>query len=277
MNRLQKKCIMASAGMHLLLVVILLVGPAFISSKSKTDDLPILDFIPVKTVDALVSGGGDPKGRLPSPPPATAQPQPPVQPQRTPAPPKQPEPEVAKHDPEPSLDLSPKPRKPDISLKPVVQKTTPQTDSRRVQALEKERRELADLRRRTAEAFGHAAEQIGDAISSSTTIALKGPGGGGVPYANFLQAVKTIYANAWVLPDGVTDDDATVAVSVTIARDGKVVISRITRSSSNAAVDRSVQVALDRVRRVAPLPDDASEDQRTVTINFNVKAKRALG
>jgi len=29
MNRLQKKCILATAGIHLLLLVILLVGPAF--------------------------------------------------------------------------------------------------------------------------------------------------------------------------------------------------------------------------------------------------------
>ena len=33
MNRLAKKCLIASAGLHLLLFVILLVGPAFLSKK----------------------------------------------------------------------------------------------------------------------------------------------------------------------------------------------------------------------------------------------------
>ena len=79
------------------------------------------------------------------------------------------------------------------------------------------------------------------------------------------------------MPDGITDDNATTAASVTIARDGTVVSSRITRSSGNAGVDRSVQVTLDRVKWAAPLPDTATENQRTVNINFNVAAKRAAG
>jgi TonB family protein len=64
---------------------------------------------------------------------------------------------------------------------------------------------------------------------------------------------------------------------VTIARDGTVVQARIVRFSGNVAVDDSVQMTLDRVRRLVPLPANAEEDQRTVTINFNAKpeSKRA--
>jgi TonB family protein len=98
-----------------------------------------------------------------------------------------------------------------------------------------------------------------------------------VPYANFLQAVQSVYERAWIVPDGVTDNDATAVVSVTIARDGTVVLARIQRSSGNHLVDRSVQAALDRVKFAAPLPDDAKDKERTVTINFNVRAKRGLG
>jgi TonB family protein len=114
-------------------------------------------------------------------------------------------------------------------------------------------------------------------MSGGTSIELMGPGGGGVPYANFLQAVKTVYENAWIVPDGVTDDSATTEASVTIARDGTVVSSKITRSSGNAEADRSVQRTLDRVRFAAPLPDDAKENQRPVDIKFSVRAKRGLG
>src|ERR1051326_3021211 len=79
MNRLQKKCFIASAGTHLLLMVILFVGPAFQSSKhDKSEDLPLLDIIPSKTVDALVAPSGGtppPRSQVPAQPLAA----PPVQ------------------------------------------------------------------------------------------------------------------------------------------------------------------------------------------------------
>ena len=59
MNRLHKKCLLASVGAHSLLLLILLVGPAFLSSKSKSDDLPVIDFIPSKFIDAPFAGGGN--------------------------------------------------------------------------------------------------------------------------------------------------------------------------------------------------------------------------
>src|SRR5690242_19557224 len=119
MSRLQKKCFIASAGTHLLLVLILFIGPGFISSKSKVDDMPILDFIPLKTTDAKVSGGGNPKGQLPAPPAAATKP-----PEAAPPEPKHPvEPpksrEEAKEEPEQSLDPSPHQTTKKFELKPV--------------------------------------------------------------------------------------------------------------------------------------------------------------
>ena len=284
MNRLEQKCVVASAGLHLLLVAILFIGPAFLAHKSEPDNLPILDFIPIKTVDALISGGGSPTGRLPEPPPPAPPARPVTPPVREPAPlpepPKPAPPEVVSH-PTPESSLVPstsrKPKLPDVSLKPVTRPKPTRTDDTAARDAERAK-ELADARRhRMADALGKAAGHLDSAIASSTSIELKGPGGGGVPYANFLQAVKSRYANAWTVPDGVTDDEATTVASVTIARDGKVVSHRIIRSSGSMAVDQSVQEVLERVKYAAPLPDDAKEDQRTVSINFNVKAKKALG
>jgi colicin import membrane protein len=307
MNRLQKKCFFASAGFHLLLLVILLVGPAFLVSKSKPDNAPVLDFVPLKTVDALISGGGNPNA---TPPPAAldkapaAQPTPPVKAAPpTPAeepkevtPPKEPVKEVTPPKDEVQETAPPKdeesfvpekdrkPKKSDIEFKPVTRNARDLKAEAKARA-EAEAREqqqeydrlATERRRRLDAAFGNAVGSLQEGRSGSTSIELKGPGGGGVPYANFLQAVKSRYQQAWIVPDGITDENATVAVSVTIARDGTVVSSRITRSSSNAAVDRSVQVTLDRVKWAAPLPEDAKEDRRTVSINFNVAAKRASG
>ena len=288
MNRLQKKCFIASAGVHLFLVLLLLLGPGFISSKNKAaDDLPILDFVPFKTVDALVSGGGNPKASLPPaapaprplPPPLPAVTQPPPEKNHEPDPPK----ELARQVKPPKLEeesLEPNKKKIEISTKLVSRNQEDKTDAK-ARAEEKAREDAkraADVRRRMArQIIGQAAENISSEVSGGTTIELRGPGGGGVPYANFLQAVKSVYANAWVVPDGVADDQATTAASVTIARDGTVVSSHIVRRSGDSAVDQSVQATLDRVRYAAPLPEDAKESQRTVTINFNVRAKRLLG
>jgi len=183
---------------------------------------------------------------------------------------------------EPSKD--PKPKKPSFEFTPITRSTRDVKAEARARAEAQARDELresirqeTDRRRRLAAAVGGAANSLAEGRSGSTSIELKGPGGGGVPYANFLQAVKSVYQRTWIVPDGIADDNGTVAVSVTIARDGTVVSSRITRSSGNAAVDHSVQVTLNRVKFAAPLPDDAKENQRTVGINFNVAAKRAQG
>jgi len=286
MNRLQKKCFIAAAGFHLLLALILLIGPAFLTSNNQPQDVPELNFVPFKTVDALVSGGGDPKGALP-PPPAPPQAKPEVTP---PAP--TPEVVVKAPTPEPvkaekvkevtppkdvpdSLEL-PKnsKRKIEVSTTPVIRKPDPQAAAKARAAADAK---AAAERQRVASAFNRAASSIAGNLSGETSVVLKGQGGGGVPYGNWLSAVKQRYTEAWVVPDGVTDDSATVTASVTIARNGDVLSTSVVRASGNALVDHSVKATLDRVTTAPPLPDGAKEDQRTVTINFNVKAKLGQG
>jgi TonB family protein len=290
----------ASTGVHLLLLVLLMVGPAFTNSRSKPDTMPVLDFVALRTVDDALSGGGRPDAKSPpatfekpqpSPPAPVAKPAPlPPETVRQPEPHKETVSDVSpRKDPEYSLEpiKERKPRKPVIDLTPITRSPTANADAKaearaQAQAREEAREEArqeADRRRRIASAFGNAVNSLEGSRSGSTTIEFewKGPGGGGVPYANFLQSVKSVYQRAWIVPDGITDDNATVAASVTIARDGTVVSSHITRSSGNAAVDRSVQVTLDRVKWAAPLPEETKDNQRTVSINFNVAAKRAAG
>ena len=297
MDRLQKKCFVASTGLHLLLGLILLVGPAFLVSKSKQDNMPVLDFVAIKTVDEALQGGGDPAAK---PPPATfekPQPLPPapvVKP--APAPPekiKDPDPpketikEVAPPK-EPAFSFEPakepKPKKQVFEFTPVTKSVSDaKAEAKKraaAEAREAEReyaRATADRRRSINAVFGNALNNLDQGLAGSTEIKLLGPGGGGVPYANFYQAVKSIYERAWIVPDGITDNNATVGTEITIARDGTVVSWRITRSSGNAGVDRSVRVTLERVKHAVPLPDSEKANQRTVEINFNVAAKRGLG
>lgn len=285
MDRLQKKCVVVSVGLHGLLAGSFLFGSAFLSPSTKLSDREVLDFVPVKTVDELLKGGGNPNAPEPQPQPV---PQPqapaPAPPPPKPAPAPQPEPVAPKPSvpqkaaEEPDFTKPAATRRVVVSDKKVTRTVNPRaTEASPKDSAAEERAQakmIADARKK---ALAGALANVGNVASSSTAVELKGPGGGGVPYANFLDAVKSAYVRAWLVPDGVTDDSATALASVTIARDGSVVSASITRSSGNALVDASVQAVLKRVRYAAPLPDEAKENQRTVTITFNVKAARSLG
>ena len=278
MDRLQKKCFVVSAGLHLLLALILMIGPAFLSSRTKSDEMPPLDFIPWKTVDAQASGGGNP---IAKPPPAT----PPTPPQAEAA---QPPPETAR---QPLLPKDIKPRKPEsesfeasnepkqkklqISTIPVLRKSTAQKISKQPAQADARMQQLAELRRRAATQLSKAARSLTD-LSSSTTIEEVGHGGGAA-YANYAQIVKSIYEQAWIPPDDAANDEAITKVTVAIANDGQVLSANIVRQSGDSKVDSSVRRTLDRVTFIAPFPEGAKEKERTYTINFNLKAKRALG
>lgn len=292
MNRLQKKCFIASAGLHLLLVLILLIGPAFLSSSSKTEDVQTIDFIPLITTDANISGGGNPKGGSPPAqqapqPPAPIPPAPPVA-DKTPTPDKvvKPEPkqiEAKENTPDPeSLEVAKsKKHKIEVNTQMVTRDNAAEISKAKAKARAaaeaRAAREAAAERQRIASAFSGAVTSLSGNFSGGTTIELKGPGGGGIPYGNWLAGVKARYNDAWVVPDGVSNDSAIVAVTVTIGRDGEVLSSSIIRTSGDAVVDQSVRATLDRVRYVPPLPEGEKNDKRSVTINFSVKAKQGLG
>jgi hypothetical protein len=144
--------------------------------------------------------------------------------------------------------VPPKPTRklPDVSLKRVTRsnetvsktKATPKPNTRPNNQLTQ-----------VAKAAQAAAKSIRQNVSDSPVEMpeLHGPGGGGVPYANFLDGIRKRYSDAWLVPDGVTDDEATATASVTIARDGTVLSSRLIQSSGNALADQSVEMTLRRV------------------------------
>lgn len=297
MKRLRQKCFAASAGFHLLLAVILLVGPAFLAPKSKPDNSPILDVIPGRLIDAAFSGGGNPHGTPPPPappaPPAprVAQPAPQPEPVKVPEPVKarapEPRPEpvkeikTAKLDPNsPETSNDHKRRKIEVSTTPIVRRSdsgkTVKTPSTTTSA-DNEYRRMADARRHAADLIGATARSLRDDIAPGTSLEAVGPGGGGEVYAPYDQAVRSIYWHAWIPPEDTASDAAVTKVTVTIESDGRVLSARIINPSGDASVDKSVQQTLDRVTFIAPFPEGAKDKQRTYTINFNLKAKRLAG
>jgi len=290
MNRLQKKCLIATAGFHLLLVLTLVFGAAFFVSHPKPDETQLLDVIPITEIDAAFNSGVK-AAQPPAPTPVV-----PPQPQPTPTPP-QPKAEVTPPTPPaptlvqrveklftpetpklPPDDLTPKetvskpkehPIKVDLKqVTRIAPKTTLDTSDADARAAAKEAKRRRDL-------ISKAAQAIKVGASSATTVEM--PGTGSVSYANYASVVKSVYDRAWTPPDDMSGDDANTKVSVTIGSDGTVISSHIIEKSGDERVDASVQRALDRVNFVAPFPDGAKEKERTFIINFNPQAKRMLG
>ena len=278
MNRLQKKCVIATAGFHLLLLVILFVGPAFFNSKPKPDDSQVLDMIPANLIDAaLNSGVNHAQPPPPAPTPVVTPPQPqPVPPapkaivQPAPAPQPTfvrsivnffepaPKPEPAKPAP---VATPNQPHKIQVDLHPVVRNPSNNSATAKPKVNSPLARNLA--------------AELKSKLSAATQIDV--PGDSSAAYANYASVVKSIYEQAWTPPDDTTSDDANTKVSITIASDGTVVSARILTPSGDDSVDASIQRTLDRVTFIAPFPEGSKDKERTYIINFNLKAKRMLG
>jgi TonB family protein len=281
MNRLQKKCVIATAGIHLLLLLVLVFGSAFFSPRPKPDDTQLLDVIPANLIDAAFNSGvrgATPPAPAPivTPPPQPVPPTPAVQPAPQPPAPKavvtpptlterlkeiftpEPKPEPAK----------PAPAKPEPKLHKIQVNTT------LVSRIAPKNSTPTDNSQKTAQAINNAIRNLQKNLKPGTTIDM--PGDSTVAYANYASAVKSIYDRAWTLPDSIANDDENVKVTVTIASDGTVMSARIIERAGDAPVDASVQRTLDRVTFIAPFQEGATDKERTYTINFNPKAKRTL-
>jgi TonB family protein len=281
MDRLAKKCVIASSVLHGTLVLVLLVGPAFLPAEKPLEAKQIIDFIPYKTLETSISGGGNPnvEQTIPQPtPPTPARPTPAPQPRRE-EPTKREEPARQETKAEPksepkteakSEDTSWKPSsKIKVNLKQTVRNTGSSTS-----------RSTSTTSRSTerAQALASAANSIDRGASSPVQISeMRGPGGGGIPYAGFNDALVSAYMRAWLIPDDLASSSAKVKVTVTLRRDGTVISSRIQSRSGNSELDASVQRALDKVNFVAPFPDSEKSAQKTFWLEFDPRAKRMLG
>jgi TonB family protein len=110
--------------------------------------------------------------------------------------------------------------------------------------------------------------------SSSTAVAIGNPGisGGGPSYASYGSWVRSVYQRSWVVPKNTASADATVKVSVRIARDGTVISSQIIERSGDAEMDASVQRTLERVTSVGrPFPEGATDQERAYIIPFSLR------
>jgi TonB family protein len=285
---------------------LVIAGTAFLPTSNKSKELPTVRVVPTRLIDqALSGGGGNPniapsdaqqKGNTLVPPPVEPTPAPTrvESPPPRPAPPaprvevKKPEPkrpEARKPDPlplakpnpvKPNLATKPAPTKPaPLDLKPVVR--NPPDKQRAKAEAEAREREAA-----TQAATRQLAKQMGRTIAALTAGFEQGTkvevsGSGGEAYESYVAFVRSAYDDAWVVSQDLANDDSVALVKIVIARNGQVLRAEISQRSGNTALDRSVQRALDKVKSLPPFPEAAREEQRTFTIEFNLKAKRLSG
>ncbi|MGA2854249.1 MAG: energy transducer TonB, partial [Verrucomicrobiota bacterium] len=250
MNRLQKKCVIATAGIHLLLLLILVFGSAFFSSRAKPDDTQLLDVIPANLIDAAFNSGV--RGATPPAPVVQPAPQPPA-PKAVVTPPTLTERLKEIFTPEPK----PEPAKP-VPAKPESKPHKIQVNTQLVSRIAPKNSTTTDNSQKTAQVINTAIRNLQKNLKPGTTIDM--PGDSTVAYANYASVVKSIYDRAWTLPDTIAGDE-NITVKVTIASDGTVISSHIIERSGDAPVDNSVQRALDRVSFVAPFPEGSSDKQ----------------
>lgn len=284
MNRTEKKCFIASAGVHLLLLLILLIGPAFLARETAPAEFTLITIEPdILTDRAVKPGGGNPpvpQQRQAAPPPATEPPQP-KQPEAVleqPKPkPSKPEPKEVRQEEQPDPNAfersNKKPKKIEVSTTLVTRKPNakPKTSTDNSSS-------NSDQRRRQLEEVNRTIGSVRNSLSSETAISVNsGFGGGGASYANYRDYIGSVYFNAWLPPERTARDRAVVRARVTIARDGTILSARITEGSGDPLTDASVQRTLDRVRQVRPLPAESSDQQRTYPLIFDLSAKRLEG
>ncbi len=277
MSRLQKKCFLASTGVHLLLVLILFVGPGFLSKPTRQDDVRTLTMIsPDILTDSQFYNNGEAPRASARQPPVPASPAPAPKADNAPAP--EPVSETRSSRRTEAVELKEHtPRLPDVSLTKVTRptsskqtSTTSTDDSRQKQA--------AEANRRAQAALSQALREMREGVSGVSKVSdFNGSDGVGASYAPYSAWVKTVYENAWIIPADTTSDDAITRVSVTVASDGSILSSRIVNPSGDAQMDASVQRALDRVARNGigrPFPEGAKDKERTYIIPFNLKIKK---
>jgi len=295
MKRLQRKLLLISAVVHGTLLLVLLVGPAFVRRQApRPEDLPVLRVIPEHLIDAAFHQSA-------SPAPAPAQPAPaqpaPSEPRSTPKPAEPPvirtpptvQPTRSDPVPTPQPRVEPAPRTsqpppatpPPPARAPVSVSKSLVTRGERPPA--RPREDTASTERAHQQVASAVESQVKDALSGirrrSSDAVVSVPGAGGAAYANYRQVVQTVYDQAWLEPQDVSRPDLAVLVEVVIRKDGKVLSDAMVRPSGLSSLDRSVQAALDRVRvrGLPPFPQETRDMQRTFRIEFNLRTRRLSG
>lgn len=293
MSRLEKKCFIASAGAHSVLMLLLFLWPLlFVSKKAAELALPELTFIPLSATitDGPTQGGGNPNVKtMPAPAARPAPPQLTVAP-----PPPKPAPAVAREEAEPppkalkdtESEKSTTKAKPDTSddsgdikvgkKKKIEISLTKESGSPSGKSTKSDARSRSDAmadaraaRDRYAARVNQIVGAIGQGVSGGTSIDIPGPGG--AAFVNYAQFVMAKYKAEWAPPPEFADERFMVKAKVVILRNGSVESFEIVNRSGRPALDESVN-RLKHLTFIQPFPEGAQDERRTFYIKFIPKS-----
>ncbi len=301
MTRLQKKCLLFSAGLHGLLGVIL-IGSAGFGSRPVQTDLQIMTFIPANIVDRAGAGGGaqvvnpTTQRQVQAPPRAQSPPQ--TQPQvpavnveqahaepirprslRRPEPTHEaPEKEESK---EVAMETKPKharerPRHEVVPTFTLAHASTRAEKKQVTQSSQSTARAEARRLKAIENALAELASGVRDSGSQSPIVDTEGIGGGEA-FAGYRDVVFSAYYHAWITPDNAASRLGAADARVTILRDGSILSAELVRPSDDRSLDRSVERVLREVTKLPPFPPSTQETQRTYVIRFSLEAKEMSG
>jgi TonB family protein len=246
MDRLAKKCVIASSVLHGTLVLVLLVGPAFVRSpdelvhrKVPTNDGEIT-IIPTRELEA-----GAPRSESSSVP------------QKPPT--RQPVSGAEAHTAERSWKPS---RQIEANLDPVT---------RRAANANAARGSAIDNSVEYERVVSRLNVQLSSALQTKTPDNLHKDG---ISDLRFKEALINAYWRAWLIPSEAANETSKVVVTITVRRDGTVISSSLQTRSANSALNASVQRALNAVTFITPLPESVEDTQKTFQLEFDPRAKR---
>ena len=276
MSRLLKKCFFLSVGLHLLLVAVLILGAAFLVTQPEKVP-PVLSMIAPSELENLLNPPSPPQPRPNfNQPSATRHTQ--VTPPRPPVKPIVEPPRVTP--PKPPRVTAPKVKPTPRPKKPTPKKTKPKNT---VKTPSQIRVNIGNPKNHTNKTRPTPSRPVNPAVNSKdVNTALKGlnnlsakikvqvSGSNRAAFATYAQHVVAVYRRAWqpLIPKNLARTRI-AEVSVTIDRTGRVIRARIIRRTGDAALDKSVQRALDKVRSVGKsFPSGSRDAQRTFILDF---------
>jgi outer membrane biosynthesis protein TonB len=281
--------------MHLLILVLMVVGPGFLARRNPPVDLTPFTLVDIDTAiltDQQTTGGlpeAAPPAPQPEPEPAPVD-QKPEPPPPAPAPeprPVPPEPQpVSKPDPEPkplpvkpkAPDPKPEPKKPDPvpPKKPErnfnFDKTVTGRDiQKNLQKNTPPPKPSNSSNQQLAKEFDRTLGNLQKSLSSSTKVGTVGSGG--ALFVNYAEYVRKALEDAWVKPPEISRSELVTTVKITIYRDGRITAHRIETPSGDKRMDDSIRDIFSRVRQIRSFPADATDTERIFIINFKLSAQ----
>ena len=281
MSRLLKKCLFLSIGLHILLAAALLICTAFFVAKPEKI-MPTLSMIAPDVLDNLLNpqpvstpkkNPNPPVRRIVTPaPPRKVTPTPPRK--VTPTPPR-------KVTPTPPKKVTPKKQTP--SLKPTKSKVTPKPKRKTIKIAQNTQTSKGATVRPKKNTHPKAppvsAKQLNNIKSMrnqlSAAINVNVTGANAAAFTSYANFVVGVYRRTWepLIPSELARSRI-AKVSVTIRRDGRVLSAKIIRKTGDAALDRSVQLALERVKTIGKsFPSGSKDSQRTFTLDFTPRIR----